>query len=201
MAKVTTVVLGAGGGGGLSDGDYGDIVVSSSGTVISIDSAVATAAGRAIMDDATAVDQRTTLGLGTLATQNGTFSGMSSGTNTGDQTITLTSDVTGSGTGSFATTIAAGSVTPAKMDNGAAFSMLGRSANTSGVRADIAASASGHIFQRIGASVQSTPPMVLKAPTASYSVPANYGHVVPGPLVLADGVDINVGDGGELMVL
>lgn len=44
-------------------------------------------------------------GLGTLATQNGTFSGTSSGTNTGDQTITLTGDVTGSGTGSFAATL------------------------------------------------------------------------------------------------
>lgn len=50
-------------------------------------------------------------GLGTLATQSGTFSGThsgsSSGTNTGDQTITLTGDVTGSGTGSFAATLAA----------------------------------------------------------------------------------------------
>lgn len=45
-------------------------------------------------------------GLGTLATQNGTFSGSSSGTNTGDQTIQLTGDVTGSGTGTFATTLA-----------------------------------------------------------------------------------------------
>jgi hypothetical protein len=45
-------------------------------------------------------------GLGTLATQSGTFSGTSSGTNTGDQTITLTGDVTGSGTGSFAATLA-----------------------------------------------------------------------------------------------
>jgi len=44
-------------------------------------------------------------GLGTLATQSGTFSGTSSGTNTGDQTITLTGDVTGSGTGSFAATV------------------------------------------------------------------------------------------------
>ena len=34
----------------------------------------------------TAADARTALGLGTLATQNGTFSGTSSGTNTGDQT-------------------------------------------------------------------------------------------------------------------
>ncbi len=49
---------------------------------------------------------RTALGLGSLATQSGTFSGTSSGTNTGDQTITLTGDVTGSGTGSFAATLA-----------------------------------------------------------------------------------------------
>lgn len=34
----------------------------------------------------TPADARTALGLGTLATQNGTFSGTSSGTNTGDQT-------------------------------------------------------------------------------------------------------------------
>ncbi len=37
-----------------------------------------------ILDDTTASDTRTTLGLGTLATQSGTFSGTSSGTNTGD---------------------------------------------------------------------------------------------------------------------
>jgi carbon monoxide dehydrogenase subunit G len=55
---------------------------------------------------------RTNLGLGTLATQSGTFSGTSSGTNTGDQTITLTGDVTGSGTGSFAATLANTAVTP-----------------------------------------------------------------------------------------
>jgi hypothetical protein len=48
----------------------------------------------------------TITGLGTLATQSGTFSGSSSGTNTGDQTITLGGDATGSGTGLVNVTLA-----------------------------------------------------------------------------------------------
>ena len=43
----------------------------------------------------TAADARTNLGLGTLATQNGTFSGTSSGTNTGDQLTFKTFSVSG----------------------------------------------------------------------------------------------------------
>lgn len=63
-------------------------------------------------------------GLGTLATQSGTFSGTSSGTNTGDQTITLTGDVTGSGTGSFAASIGAGKVTNTMLAGSIAVSKL-----------------------------------------------------------------------------
>ena len=48
----------------------------------------------------------TITGLGTLATQSGTFSGSSSGTNTGDQTITLGGDATGSGTALLNVTLA-----------------------------------------------------------------------------------------------
>ncbi len=74
-----------------------------------------TTAGRALVDDADVAAQRTTLGLGTLATQSGTFSGTSSGTNTGDQTnitgnaatVTTNANLTGPVTSSGnATTIA-----------------------------------------------------------------------------------------------
>lgn len=54
-------------GGGVSDGDKGDIVVT--GGVWGLDPSVVTAAGRALVDDADAAAQRTTLGLGTAATQ------------------------------------------------------------------------------------------------------------------------------------
>lgn len=127
----TDAVTIAAASGGVSDGDKGDITVSGSGATWTIDAGVVTLAKQADLAAnsivgnntgapatpmaLTASQAKTLLaiaagdvsGLGTLATQNGTFSGTSSGTNTGDQTITLTGPVTGSGTGSFATTIAA----------------------------------------------------------------------------------------------
>ena len=59
-----------------------------------------TTAGRALLTGTDASAQRTSLGLGTLATQNGTFSGTSSGTNTGDQSISISGDVTAAGSSS-----------------------------------------------------------------------------------------------------
>ena len=117
-----------------------------------------TAAGRALIDDLTAANQRTTLGLGTLATQSGTFSGThsgtTSGTNTGDQTIILTGDVTGTGTGSFAATIATSAVTTTKIaddavtytkiqDTASTNVLLGRSSAGGGTIEEISCTAAG----------------------------------------------------------
>lgn len=94
--------------GALTNGDKGDITVSGSGLVWTIDPAVITFAKMANVATGT-IFYRKTAGAGspevqTLATLK-TDLGLT-GTNSGDQTITLTGDVTGTGTASFATTLA-----------------------------------------------------------------------------------------------
>ena len=105
-------------GGSITDGDKGDIDVTSSGSVWSLDTnSVMTIDVQAnaitnakLAQVATATFKgRTTAGTGDVedltVSQAKALLNLT-GTNSGDQTITLTGDITGSGTGSFATTLA-----------------------------------------------------------------------------------------------
>ena len=84
--------------------DFPTLNQNTTGTASNVTGTVALANGGTGATNAP--DARMALGLGSLATQNGTFSGTSSGTNTGDQTISITGDVTASGsTGALTATV------------------------------------------------------------------------------------------------
>ena len=110
-AKVNGALASGYGGTGISIYETGDILYATGGSLARlVGNTSTTKKYLSQTGDGTASAAPVWEALGTLATQNGTFSGTSSGTNTGDQTITLTGDVTGSGTSSFAATLANTSV-------------------------------------------------------------------------------------------
>ena len=104
-----------GGGGGVSDGNKGDIVVSGAGSVWSIDGSILTAFGRSLIDDANAAAARTTLGLAAVAAS-GSAADLSSGTLPDARMPALTGDVTTSA-GGVATTLANSGVTAGSSTN------------------------------------------------------------------------------------
>lgn len=123
----------------LSDGDKGDITVSSSGTVWTVDNQAITYAK--IQNVATdRILGRDAAGSGTV--EELTVSGGLEFTGTGIQRSALTGDVTASA-GSGTTTIANDAVTYAKLQNAAAGNVvLARAASTSGDYSEVALSAS-----------------------------------------------------------
>jgi hypothetical protein len=134
--------------GGVTDGDKGDITVSSSGTVWTIDNSTITLAKMENRATQTFLG-RNTAGSGApeeLSVSTAKTMLNLTGTNSGDQTITLTGDVTGSGTGSFAATIGSGAVTLAKMENRATQTFIGRNTAGTGVPEELSATTARSIL-------------------------------------------------------
>ena len=114
---------------GTSANVTGVVLVSNGGTGATTLTGYVKGAGTTALTASATVPNADVAGLGTLATQSGTFSGThsgaSSGANTGDQVIVLTGDVFGSGAGTFAATISANSVTNAKHSTAPANTLKG----------------------------------------------------------------------------
>lgn len=127
--SLTISAAGGGGGATLADGDYGDVTASSGGTVITIDPNVVTLAKIQTIPTDTLLG-RDTAGAGNVEqlTVTGGLEFTGAG---GIQVGAFTGDVTKSA-GGTATTIAAGAVTYAKMQNIATDTLIGRDTAGSG---------------------------------------------------------------------
>ena len=130
----------------------------------------------------------------------GSHSGTASGTNTGDQTITLTSDVTGSGTGSFATTIANGVVSNAKLANIATSTFKGRTTAGTGSPEDLTSTQATALLNQFSSTLKGLAPASGGGTTnflradGSWAAPAGggTGTVTSVSVVTANGVSGSV---------
>ncbi len=142
--SVTITSYGSGGGGGLNDGDYGDVTVGGSGTTMAINAGAVdlamlstdfTTAGKALLDDADAAAQRTTLGLGTIATQAASSVTITGGSVTGITDITAADGGTGRSTHTAYAVICGGTTTTAAQQSIASVGTAGQVLTSNGAGA------------------------------------------------------------------
>ena len=141
-----------GGGGGLVDGDYGDITVSSSGTVMNIDAGVVgtTELADDAVTDAKLRESAAASVIGRSALTGGNPADIS--TTTSGHVLKRTDSALEFG---FIATnnITDNNITDALLRDSAALSVIGRSANSIGDPADIAATVDGHVLRRSGTTL------------------------------------------------
>lgn len=143
LTVAEVLAMGIGGGGGtLPDGDYGDITVSGTGTVMTIDNNV--------VSDAKLRDSAALSVIGRTANSSGDPGDIAAGS---DGQV-LRRSGTSLGFGTVATAgIGDDQVTDAKLRNSVALSVIGRSANSTGDPADIAAGSDGDVLRRSGTTL------------------------------------------------
>jgi hypothetical protein len=173
-------------GGGVTDGDKGDINVTGTGATWTVDSNTITNAKAADVPTST-IKGRVTAATGdpedlTVA-QVKTLLNLA-GTNNGDQTITLTGDVTGSGTGSFAATVGNDIITNAKLANVATATVKGRVTAATGDPEDLTTAQLTTLVDVFGSALKG-------------AVPASGGGTTN--FLRADGTWVSIPGGGDML--